>query len=126
MRKKKVVSVIVISAAAIVLATVISTHGQSFKYEAKGKRDPFLPLVGQERQKASSLADIISIEDAVLEGIAIGAAGQKMAMINGEMVKEGDKAGEVLIKHITKSSVTLSIGGKDFNLKLPEEGGPKK
>lgn len=123
---KKILLPGILGAVAIILATVILTHGQSFKYEAKGKRDPFIPLIGQDRVKVSGLLDIVSIDDVKLEGIAIGPTGQKMVMINGEMMKQGDKVGEVLIKRITKNSVTISISGKDHNIKLPEEGGAKK
>ena len=45
--------------------------------------------------------------------------------MNGELVKENFKVGEVEIKKITKDSVLLAIGGKEYTIKLPEEGGQK-
>lgn len=96
-----------------------------FKYESRGRRDPFVPLIGADKPAIARLEDITSAEDVRLEGIAIGAGGKRIAVINGEMLKEGDKAGDIELKKIDKKMVILAIGGKDYNIKLPEEGGAK-
>jgi len=95
---------------------------QIFKYDAKGKRDPFVPLVGVERAKKSGLEDVVSIDDIKLEGIAVGPGGKKTAVINGKMLKEGDKVGVVEIRKIDKRAVTLVVGGTEYNIALPKEG----
>lgn len=97
----------------------------AFQYESRGKRDPFVPLVGIERPAVVRLADIMSVEDVKLEGIAIGAKGMKTAIINGELVKEGYKAGDVEVKSIKNRTVTIAITGKDYNISLAEEGRSK-
>ena len=102
-----------------------SADAEEFRYEAKGKRDPFIPLVGPDRVAIAGLEDIVSIDDVNLEGIAVGAQGNTVVMINGHMLKEGDKVGSLEVKKITKSVVTLAVGGKAYNLKLTEEGGAK-
>lgn len=95
--------------------------GAVFEYESNGKRDPFVPLIGQEKAKKSSgLEDITSIEDIKLEGIAMGASGKKAAILNGRMVKDNDVFGALHIKNISQSTVQLSIEGKDYTLKLPK------
>ena len=95
--------------------------GAAFEYESNGKRDPFVPLIGQEKaKKISGLEDITSIEDIKLEGIAIGASGKKAAILNGRMVKDNDLFGVLHIKNISQSTVQLSIEGKDYTLKLPK------
>ena len=97
-----------------------------FKYESRGKRDPFVPLVGGSRPTVVKLEDITSADDVKVEGIAIGAQGKKVAILNAEVLKEGDKVGEVELIKVEKKSVTISIGGKSYNLYLPgEEGGVK-
>ena len=101
-------------------------NAEAFQYESKGKRDPFVPLVGAEKPTAARLADVTSIEDMKLEGIATGAKGEAVAIINGELVKTGEKVGDITITSVTKSSVTLNIGGKVHELKLQEEGGGKE
>ena len=107
------------------MTTAALANAEEFRYEVKGKRDPFVPLVGPDRVVIAGLEDIVSIDDVNLEGIAVGAQGNTVVMINGHMLKEGDKVGSLEVKKITKSVVTLAVGGKAYNLKLTEEGGAK-
>ena len=117
-------SSLIVFALLILLAQCALCDG--FKYESKGKRDPFVPLVGVSRPAVVSLEDITSAEDVKVEGIATGAQGKKVAILNGEFLKEGDKVGEVELVKVEKKFVTISIGGKSYNLYLPgEEGGVK-
>lgn len=95
----------------------------TFNYDPKGRRDPFTPLVGQERGTSSGLESVASFDDLKLEGIAVGAHGRQVAIINGQMVKEQDKFGALLIKKISRKSVELSIEGRDYTLTLQ---GPEK
>ena len=95
-------------------------------YDSHGKRDPLVPLIGQEKPGGVvKFADIASVDDVKLEGIAGETTGHKTAIINGELVKEGFRSGEVQVGKITKNSVTLTISGKEFTINLPEEGGRK-
>ena len=91
-----------------------------FGYEPKGRRDPFVPLIGQERAAGTGLESVASFDDLKLEGIAVGARGRQVAIINGQMVKEKDKFGALLIKKISRRSVELSIEGRDHTLTLQE------
>ena len=104
---------------------VAFTAAEDFKYGSHGKRDPFVPLVGQDKSAATSLIDITAFEDLKLEGIALGSGGKNTAIINGEMVKAGRKIGEIDIKKITANTVDLVIGNKPYTLKLSEQGGQK-
>ena len=97
---------------------------EPFKYESKGKRDPFVLLIGHEKTKVVGLENIVSLEDINLEGIAIGAGGKNIAILNGQMVKDSDKFGTLQIKKVSRKEVQFSIDGKDYILKLqePEKG----
>lgn len=116
----------------IITALIVKTCGVycadaaigAFKYESKGKRDPFVPLIGRERGKSAGLESIRSIQDVNLEGIAIGASGKNIAILNGQMVRENDKFGVLKIKKISQKSVQLSIDGDNhtLNLQEPEKG----
>lgn len=97
----------------------------NFQYDPHGRRDPFVPLMGVEKQGFGRVEDISSIEDVHLEGVAIGANGKRVAIINGEMLKENSKVGDFEVKKVEKKSVTVSIAGKIYDLVLPEEGGVK-
>lgn len=116
----------VITLLPICIAVFVSLAGaQSFKYESHGKRDPFAPLIGQDKGSIGKLVDITSAEDLRLEGIASGPGGKNTAILNGEMVKAGQKIGEVTIKNITANAVEILMGDKTYSLKLSEEGGSK-
>ncbi|MFH0763730.1 MAG: hypothetical protein V1927_01845 [Candidatus Omnitrophota bacterium] len=112
---------------ALFFLIIVSAAGScdDFKYEPRGKRDPFVPLIGQDKVVTAALADVTSVEDVKLEGIAIGSDSKRTAIMNGEIVREGYKAGEIVIKKIDHKSVTLLINNKEFKVSLPEEGGPK-
>ena len=105
---------------AVILITVLSVSAAQ-----AAKRDPFVPLIGQEKTQVTGLSDVASIEDIRLEGIAAGADGKKAVMMNGEILNENEKIGEVEVKKIETKSVTILISGKAFSLELPEEGGAK-
>jgi hypothetical protein len=92
----------------------------TFKYDPKGKRDPFIPLVGQEKSMGAGLETVVSPDDLKLEGIATVAGGKQVAIINGQMVRENDKFGVLLIKKISRKSVELSIEGMSHTLTLQE------
>ena len=111
----------------ILLFFTISSSGycEDSGYDSKGKRDPFVPLIGVEKNTAAGLANVASIDDVKLEGIAIGLKGRNLAIMNGEMVKEQDTIGNVSIKKITDKTITLSINGIEYTMNLPEEGGVK-
>jgi hypothetical protein len=122
---KRLILVILFFAAVFILSEFLH-NAEAFQYESKGKRDPFVPLVGAEKPAAARLVDITSVEDLKLDGIALGARGEAAAIINGELVKSGDKVGDITVKSITKTTVTLIISGKAHELNLQEEGGQKE
>ncbi len=97
-----------------------SSRAGGLTYDFKGKRDPFMPLVTSERQVVS-VEDIVSINDVSLEGLAVGRQGKKVAIINGVMLKEGERIGNVELKAIGDKSVKLLIDGGEYELRLPEE-----
>ena len=122
---RKIVYIIVMMA---VVAAALSCipPGPVSGYESKGKRDPFVSLVGQDKVSHSAgLEGIVSVNDVLLEGIAIGPSGKNIAILNGQMVKEKDKFGLLQIKKISKKTVELSIDGKVHTLSLQEEKGIK-
>lgn len=120
-------SLIIIFLAIVPLIAAYHAAGvvQDFRYEAHGRRDPFVPLIGHEKSAAAKLKDVTSIHELNLEGVAMGAEGGRVAILNGEMLREREKVGDVEIKKIAANSVTLSIDGVEHMIKLSEEGGVK-
>lgn len=113
----------------LVCAWIISTSSfvacESYRYESRGKRDPFVPLIGTDKPSVVRLEDVTSIEEIILEGIASEAKGRRAAMINGRILKKDDKVGDVEIKKIGERTVTLLISGKRCDIELSEKGGQK-
>ena len=104
-----------------------SLNAEPFRYDSHGKRDPMIPLIGQDKGTGGmvAFADIATIDDVKLEGIAYLSSGSRTAIINGELVREGFKAGEAEVRKIEKNAVVLSISGKEYTVPLYEEGGQK-
>ena len=124
MNRKIVYITAVVAVAAAALSYLLP--GPAVGYESKGKRDPFIPLIGQEKvSRVRGLEEITSVEDIFLEGIAIGPVGNNIAILNGQMVKENNKFGALQIKKISKKTVEISIDGKFHTLSLQEEEGIK-
>ena len=111
---------------AIVVAWAPRLFSESYQYSSHGKRDPFIPIVGVDRPAVVDLDDAVSIDDIRLEGIATGARGEPVAIVNGKVYREGAKAGEVELVKIGKKSITIMLGGKSHERFLAgEEGGNK-
>lgn len=104
---------------AAIIYEMTALEAASFIYDAKGKRDPFIPLVGEKRQTVG-IEEILSIEDVSLEGVAVGPNGRMIVILNGVMLKEGEKAGGLEIKKISREKVTVIKDGKKYELNLPE------
>ena len=122
---KKIACIVALIIAVVVVAPYLSS-GSAFGYDPGGKRDPFVPLIGQEKKiRPSGLEEMVALEDLILEGIAISPSGKNIAILNGRMVKEKDKIGVIQIKKISKKIVELSIDGKDYSLSLQKEDGVK-
>ncbi|MCM8782155.1 MAG: general secretion pathway protein GspB [Candidatus Omnitrophica bacterium] len=98
------------------------SFGEEFYYDPKGKRDPFIPLVGTGTgQQKKEAADILSIEDVVLEGIVYDERGGSMAVINGTLLKEGVQVGLIMVDKIEPKKVILRIEDKRYEVPLVEK-----
>ena len=95
---------------------------ENFSYDSHGRRDPFVSLMAPGNPSASSLESIESAEDIRLEGIAVGAGGENIAIMNGEMVKVKSKVGNVFIKSIAKKEAVVIINGTEYKIQLSEGG----
>lgn len=121
-------AMVTVAAALFAAGLIYQAQGEQFEYHSKGRRDPFLPLVGADKVTSNGLEDVVSIEDIKLEGITTetkGSVQTRTVILNGEIMQEGGKAGIVEIKEIFKRSVRILIGGKEYSLSLSEEGGSK-
>jgi len=105
----------------LLLTCSTSVAEEAYIYDNRGKRDPFVPLVGVKVNIADSLEDVMNIDDVYLQGVAIDSKGARVAILNGEMIKEGDTSGRVALKKIAENSVTLSIDNDEYTINMYEE-----
>lgn len=92
-----------------------------FIYDAHGQRDPFVPLIGVASGGSASAGEILSIEDVVFQGSALDAKGNRIVVINGELFREGDSAGAMVVLKIGSDIVTVTVQGRDYDLTLYQE-----
>lgn len=98
---------------------VFSFGEGEFVYDAKGKRNPFIPLVTSKGEllleKEENIAGIL------LEGIIYDKNGLSYAIVNGEVVKVGDKIGDYQILKVEKNKVIFIKEGQISEVELKEE-----
>ena len=101
----------------------LRSPAEEYKYFGGGKRDPFMPLITSEIKTSLGLQVVESIEDVSFEGVMFDPLGTSMAMLNGEVVKAGDKAYNVEVLEIYENALTIKIYDKTYTIDLIEEGG---
>ncbi|MCM8796834.1 MAG: general secretion pathway protein GspB [Candidatus Omnitrophica bacterium] len=94
---------------------------EDFIYDAKGKRNPFIPLVtdngmlmqlDKEEEKSGELK---------VEGIIYAKDGRSFAIINGEVVGIGDYVDNYRILRIEDGKVILIKDGQSKEIELEKE-----
>ncbi len=91
-----------------------------YNYDSQGKRDPFIPIVTadgrlikvQPEGGATGLA---------LEGIILDENGIYYAIINGDVVKIGDKINNYDVLRIENNKVILIKNGEPLEIELNRE-----
>jgi type II secretory pathway component PulC len=94
---------------------------EGFKYDPKSKRDPFVPLISETGGYTSDAYEASAIEDIRLEGIVWDNVKGSIAIINGEIAKEGDFLGSVKVLKINKDSVVFDVNGEGVSVELNKE-----
>ncbi|MFH1478190.1 MAG: hypothetical protein ABIG92_00260 [Candidatus Omnitrophota bacterium] len=86
-------------------------------YSTAKKRDPFVPLAGY----ASDAYAVNDMKDIRLEGIVWEEGKSSIAIINGEMVKEGDQVGNFKLLRIEKNCIIFDNSGEEVKIDLRED-----
>jgi hypothetical protein len=94
--------------------------GKAFRYDAKGRRDPFVSLVRDGRYVAGFGSNDRGLSgDLTLRGILWDPAGTSIAMIDDVEVKVGDTIGSYQVADIQQNVVVLiTSGGERMVLEL--------
>jgi hypothetical protein len=89
--------------------TIFSIVGWCETYDASGKRDPFVPLVTGDREAVRGLYGVETLDDLTIEGIVFDAAHGSIAIVNGEIVREGETRANLKIVKIQSNGVLFEI-----------------
>ena len=104
-----------------ILSAIFIVYGAD--YDEGARRGPFVPLAdenGMRRNLSQSGAEGELPVKLQIMGI-LASEGSAMAIINGEVVKEGDSIGDVKIEKIDEKSVSVNYQNKIYKLMLREE-----
>jgi len=106
----------------LVLCKAAFSEGE-FVYDAKGKRNPFIPLVTPEgrllkldKQEATSSGGL------VVEGIIYDKFGRSFAIVNTNVVGIGDLVGNYQVLKIQENKVIFIKDGEPLEVELSQEG----
>lgn len=106
------------------LSPIFAFSEEKFIYDAKGKRDPFVPLVTGKTKLTAGLQGVELPSDINLEGIVEDKSGA-FAILNGVIVREGEDFGNLKIKKITKTNITVILNDLEYEITLKKEGEEK-
>lgn len=98
--------------------SIFSIVASSESYEGAAKRDPFVPLVTGEKAPVRGLYGVETLDDLNLEGIVYDPAKGSVAIVNGEIVHEGEVRENLKVIKIQPNGVLFEInetqGFKNF------------
>ena len=102
-----------------------SAFGQEeFTYDAKGKRNPFIPLVTSEgRLLKLDKQEIISTHGLAIEGIIYDKLGRSFAIVNANVVGIGDRVGDFQVLKILANKVIFIKNGEPLEVELTKKEG---
>lgn len=94
-----------------------------FKYDSKGKRNPFIPLVTSDGKLLKLDTNGENNKGFSLEGIIFDKNGVSYAIVNGLVVKAGDSVGDFKILKIMINKILIIKEGQasEIELKKGEE-----
>ncbi|MBI3312505.1 MAG: hypothetical protein HYZ88_03155 [Candidatus Omnitrophica bacterium] len=91
-------------------------------YNAKGKRDPFVPLLTAEGQRIHPPGldeeTTVGVSGLILQGIVFDPQGDSTAVINGKIVREQEEIIGMRVIRIQPSAVVVLAEGQEHRLEL--------
>lgn len=101
---------------------VLSYAQETVDYDAKGKRNPFIPLVTSGGRLLKLELQEKDSSGLRLEGIIYDKAGASYCILNGEVLKPGDTSGDYQLLRIEDGRIVLIKDGQALELELDKEG----
>ena len=98
---------------------------ETILYDARGKRDPFVPLVSNAIKQAPGLLNIETVDDVKIEGVVFDPKNGSVVIINGSVLKEGEEMESLKVISVRADGVKLSVNGmeafKPINPENPQQ-----
>jgi|GEM_PF-1596691 len=96
-------------------------------YRSGGKRDPFVPLV-TTMTKSIAIVQVESLDNIRLEGLVYDPKKGSVAIVNGSLVREGERVGNIQLLEVRKDGALFLCNDKQVYKALYTEdaGGPSK
>ena len=101
---------------------MVSFAQAEFVYDAKGKRNPFIPLVTpQGRLLKLDKQEATSVGGLAVEGIIYDKFGRSFAIVNTNVVGIGDSVGDYQVLKIQENKVIFIKDGEPLEVELTKE-----
>ena len=120
-RKYKKFSIILLLSLSMGIFYCSSFAQDDFVYNAKGKRNPFIPLVTSDG-RLIKLEARETTGGFALEGIIYDKISMSYAIVNGAVVKVGDMVGDYQVLKIEENKVIFIKDSQPFEVELKKEG----
>ena len=95
---------------------------EQLAYDAKGKRNPFIPLITEEGRPISLEKEEVAKGDLSVEGIIFDKRGRSYAIINGAVLGIGDSVAGYQILKIENNKVVFIKEGQIKEIEMQGEG----
>lgn len=106
----------------ILIMSPLAFCQDEFVYDAKGKRNPFIPLVTPEgRLLKLDKQDAASSQGLTVEGIIYDKFGRSFAIVNTEVVGIGDAIADYQVLKIFENKVVFIKDGQPLEIELNKE-----
>jgi type II secretory pathway component PulC len=92
-----------------------SLQAEEIVYDSGKRRDPFIPLTGEDVSVSASSSGVR------LEGIIYDPGSQSMAILNGKTYQVGEGVGDAKVLRILKDHVVISVDGEETTLWIRKE-----
>ena len=115
-------AVILITLFVSFIFSMVSFAQGEFVYDAKGKRNPFIPLVTPEgRLLKLDKLEATSVQGLAIEGIIYDKFGRSFAIVNANVVGIGDVVGDYQVLKIQENKVIFIKDGEPLEVELTKE-----
>jgi|CXWL01.1.fsa_nt_gi hypothetical protein len=104
-----------------IVSLALADDSKPFAYNDNGKKDPLGPLVDSNGGLINNELEFTA-SDIILEGIIADAKGNNLAILNGKVVKAGDKVSSYIVGVISVQQVELLKGQEQLFIKMKKGG----